>query len=221
MYYEGFPYFATDAIEYLIDNGMRVMALDTPSPDDGSAIKVKGETDSPNHIRLLENKVLVIEYLNKRIIKNDKSIVVDVVKDAIVDSYKRLIEPSIEREIRSDLTEIGEAAAIDNFGKNLESLLLTPPMKDKVVLAFDPGYVNGCKIAVIDKTGKLLDTTTVDSITVSPYLTNTEPCACFATSPCSTTNSLPLKFNLNTFFSIKPLFSKNKDTQKRVPTFQF
>ena len=85
----------------------------------------------------------------------------DIVKEAIEDSYKRLIEPSIEREIRSDLTEIGETAAIDNFGKNLESLLLTPPMKDRVVLAFDPGYVNGCKIAVIDPTGKYLDSTVV------------------------------------------------------------
>ena len=95
------------------------------------------------------------------VIKNDKSFVVDTVKEAIEDSYKRLIEPSIEREIRSDLTEIGEEAAISNFGKNLESLLLTPPMKEMVVLAFDPGYVNGCKIAVVDKTGKYLDSTVV------------------------------------------------------------
>lgn len=103
----------------------------------------------------------VINYLNRKEIKNDKSFVVDIVKEAIMDSYKRLIEPSVEREIRSDLTEIAEVSAIDNFGKNLESLLLQPPMKEKVVLAFDPGYVNGCKLAVIDKTGKYLDSTVV------------------------------------------------------------
>lgn len=70
---------------------------------------------------------------------------------AILDSYKRLIQPSIEREIRSELSEKAEEVAIDNFGKNLEALLLTPPMKEQIVLAFDPGYVNGCKLAVIDK----------------------------------------------------------------------
>ena len=107
----------------------------------------------------------VINFLNKRVIKNEKSIVVDIVKDAIVDAYKRLIAPSIEREIRSDLTSVGEEAAIDNFGKNLEALLLTPPMKERVVLAFDPGFVNGCKIAVVDKNGKYLD-----SAVVKPFL---------------------------------------------------
>ena len=121
----------------------------------------RGENDGVLTVSIDNDRDRVIEYINKRIIKNEKSFVVDTVKEAIVDSYKRLIEPSIEREIRSDLTEIGETAAIDNFGKNLESLLLTPPMKDRVVLAFDPGYVNGCKIAVIDPTGKYLDSTVV------------------------------------------------------------
>ena len=121
----------------------------------------RGENEDVLSVSIDNDRDRVIEYLNKRIIKNDKSFVVDIVKEAIVDSYKRLIEPSIEREIRSDLTLIGEEAAISNFGKNLESLLLTPPMKDKVVLAFDPGYVNGCKIAVIDPTGKYLDSTVV------------------------------------------------------------
>ena len=83
------------------------------------------------------------------------------VKEAIKDSLKRLILPSVEREIRSDLTEKAEEAAIDNFGKNLEALLLTPPMKEKVVLAFDPGFVNGCKLAVVDKNGKYLDSTVI------------------------------------------------------------
>ena len=121
----------------------------------------RGENEGVLSVSIDNDRDRVIEYINKRVIKNEKSFVVDTVKEAIEDSYKRLIEPSIEREIRSDLTEIGETAAIDNFGKNLESLLLAPPMKDRVVLAFDPGYVNGCKIAVIDPTGKYLDSTVV------------------------------------------------------------
>ena len=121
----------------------------------------RGENEGVLSISIDNDRDRVIEYINKRVIKNEKSFVVDAVKEAIEDSYKRLIEPSIEREIRSDLTEIGETAAIENFGKNLESLLLAPPMKDRVVLAFDPGYVNGCKIAVIDPTGKYLDSTVV------------------------------------------------------------
>lgn len=111
----------------------------------------------------------VINYLNKHIIKNDHSLVAELVKEAIIDSYKRLIAPSIEREIRSDLTTIGEEAAINNFGKNLESLLLTPPIKEKVVLAFDPGFVNGCKLAVVDKTGKYLDSTVI-----KPFISNNQ-----------------------------------------------
>ena len=109
----------------------------------------------------------IIEFLESKIIKNNNSYVVDIVKNAIKDSYKRLIYPSIEREIRSDLNELGEDSAIENFGKNLESLLLTPPMKEKVVLALDPGYVNGCKLAVIDKTGKYLYSTVI-----KPFINN-------------------------------------------------
>ena len=121
----------------------------------------RGENEGILSVSIEYDKERVLSFLEKRLIRNDKSFVVDIVKDAIADSYKRLIEPSIEREIRSDLTVIGEDAAISNFAKNLESLLLTPPMKEQVVLAFDPGYVNGCKIAVIDKTGKYLDSTIV------------------------------------------------------------
>lgn len=121
----------------------------------------RGENEGVLSVNIDNDEDRVIEYINKRIIRNDKSFVVDVVKSAIEDSYKRLIEPSIEREIRSSLTLVGEEAAINNFGKNLEALLLTPPMKDRIVLAFDPGYVNGCKIAVIDPTGKYLDSTVV------------------------------------------------------------
>ena len=103
----------------------------------------------------------IIEYLENKIIKNKNSFTAIYVSEAILDSYKRLIFPSVEREIRSDLTEIANEAAIENFGKNLEALLLTPPMKEKVVLAFDPGFVNGCKLAVIDKTGKYLNSTII------------------------------------------------------------
>ena len=103
----------------------------------------------------------ILNFLESKLIKNKESFVKNIVIDSIVDSYKRLIAPSIEREIRSELTEKAEEVAIDNFGKNLESLLLQPPMKEKIVLAFDPGFVNGCKLAVVDKTGKYLDSTVV------------------------------------------------------------
>ena len=130
----------------------------------------RGENEKILNVSIDIDKEGIISYLEKKIIRNDKSFVVDAVKDAINDAYKRLIEPSIEREIRSDLTEVGEEAAIDNFGKNLEALLLTPPMKEQVVLAFDPGFVNGCKLAVVDKNGKYLDSTVI-----KPFLNgNTE-----------------------------------------------
>lgn len=130
----------------------------------------RGEREKILTVSIDVNKDEIISYLEKKNIKNDKSFVASIVKEAIEDSYKRLIEPSIEREIRSDLTEVGEEAAIDNFGKNLEALLLTPPMKEQVVLAFDPGYVNGCKLAVVDKNGKYLDSTVI-----KPFLNgNTE-----------------------------------------------
>lgn len=121
----------------------------------------RGENEKVLSVSIDIDKEGVLSYLEKKLIKNDKSFVVDTVKEAILDSYKRLIAPSIEREIRSDLTEVGEEAAIDNFGKNLEALLLTPPMKERVVLAFDPGFVNGCKLAVVDKNGKYLDSTVI------------------------------------------------------------
>ena len=114
----------------------------------------------------------IISFLESKIIKNEKSFATGIVKDAIKDSYKRLISPSIERETRSDLTEKAHEAAIFNFSKNLEALLLTPPMKEKIVLAFDPGFVNGCKIAVVDKNGKYLDSTVI-----KPFLNNVSDAA--------------------------------------------
>lgn len=121
----------------------------------------RGEKEKVLNVSIDVDKDGVLAYLEKKLIKNDKSFVVDSIKEAIDDSYKRLIAPSIEREIRTELSEKGEEAAIDNFGKNLEALLLTPPMKEQVVLAFDPGFVNGCKLAIVDKNGKYLDSTVI------------------------------------------------------------
>ena len=130
----------------------------------------RGEKEKILNVSIDVSKDEVLSLLEKKIIKNDKSFVAPLIKEAIEDSYKRLIEPSVEREIRADLTEKGEEAAIDNFGKNLEALLLTPPMKERIVLAFDPGFVNGCKLAVIDTNGKYLDSTVI-----KPFLnSNTE-----------------------------------------------
>lgn len=127
----------------------------------------RAEKENVISVKIDINKDKIIEFLENKNIKNKDSFCADYIKEAIEDSYKRLIFPSVEREIRSDLTEIGADSAIENFGKNLEALLLTPPMKEKVVLAFDPGYVNGCKLAVIDKTGKYLDSTVI-----KPFLNN-------------------------------------------------
>ena len=127
----------------------------------------RAEKENVISVKIDINKDKIIEFLENKNIKNNDSFCASYIKEAIEDSYKRLIFPSVEREIRSELTEKAEEAAIDNFGKNLEALLLTPPIKEKVVLAFDPGYVNGCKLAVIDKTGKYLDSTVI-----KPFLNN-------------------------------------------------
>ncbi len=132
----------------------------------------RGENEGVLSVSIENDKDRVLDFLYKRVIKNDKSFVVDIVKDAIMDSYKRLIEPSIEREIRSDLTVIGEDAAISNFANNLEALLMTPPMKEKIVLALDPGFTNGCKLAVIDKNGKYLTSTVIKPFAGSERLIN-------------------------------------------------
>ena len=129
----------------------------------------RGEKENVLNVKINVDKEHIIDFLKNKNIKNQDSFCATYIEEAIQDSLKRLILPSVEREIRSDLTEKGEVSAIDNFGKNLESLLLTPPMKEKVVLAFDPGYVNGCKLAVIDKTGKYLDSTVI-----KPFLNNVD-----------------------------------------------
>ena len=117
----------------------------------------RGEKENVLNVNIEINNREIETFLKTKIIKNTKSNVSDIVIDAINDSLKRLILPSVEREVRADLTEIGENSAIDNFGKNLEKLLLTPPMKDKIVLGFDPAFRTGCKLAVIDQTGKKLE----------------------------------------------------------------
>ena len=121
----------------------------------------RGEKEKILNVSIEIDDEKIIDYLKSKIVKNDSSYVCNDVLESIKDSYKRLLFPSIEREIRSDLTEKADEVAIDNFGKNLESLLLQPPIKEKQVLAFDPGYVNGCKLAVIDKTGKYLTSTII------------------------------------------------------------
>ena len=117
----------------------------------------RGEKEGILVVGIEVNQDNLISYLEEKIIKNKASFVVDEVKEAIKDSFKRLIFPSIEREIRADLKEMAEEVAIDNFTKNVESLLLTPPMKDKTVLGYDPAFRTGCKLAVLDATGKVLD----------------------------------------------------------------
>lgn len=103
----------------------------------------------------------ILFFLKKETVKGKRSITSSLVEEAVEDSYKRLIAPSIEREIRNELTERAEEKAIKVFAENLNNLLLQPPMKDVVVMGFDPAFRTGCKIAVVDETGKLLDTTTV------------------------------------------------------------
>ncbi|TCQ01834.1 uncharacterized protein EDD79_102232 [Serpentinicella alkaliphila] len=110
-------------------------------------------------IDIVEDKI--ISYLRGRLVKAGNTITSPYVVLAIDDAYKRLISPSIEREIRSLLTEKAEEKAIKVFGENLKKLLLQPPIKGKVVMGFDPAYRTGCKIAIVDETGKLLDTTTI------------------------------------------------------------
>lgn len=115
----------------------------------------RGEKEKVLNVSIDVDTAYIESYLKEKVIKNESSFVTPFVLDAIKDSYKRLIAPSIEREIRSELTEKANEVAIDNFGNNLEKLLLQPPMKDKVVLGFDPAYRTGCKLAVMDETGKM------------------------------------------------------------------
>ena len=122
----------------------RVMAINRAEKEKVISVSLDIDTDK------------IINYLKEKTIKKEAPFNY-VIEDAIKDSYKRLIGPSIEREIRSELTEKAEDEATKNFSLNLEKLLMQPPMKDKMVLGFDPAYRTGCKLAVLDNTGKMLD----------------------------------------------------------------
>ncbi len=116
----------------------------------------RGEDEKVLTVSIDVDEDAIIKYLEEKIIKKN-NYAATLVKEAIKDSYTRLIKPSIEREIRAMLTEDGENSAIDNFSKNVENLLLTPPLKERVVMGYDPAFRTGCKLAVVDKTGKPLN----------------------------------------------------------------
>ena len=120
----------------------------------------RGEKEEFLKVKIEKPEDKIINIIEKRVIKGQNQFTT-YLKECILDSWKRLIEPSIEREIRSDLTEKAEEQAIKVFGKNAKQLLLGAPLKGLTVMGFDPAYRTGCKIAVIDETGKLLDTVTV------------------------------------------------------------
>lgn len=120
----------------------------------------RGEKESFLKVKLEKPEEKILKYIEKDIIKNTTQFT-EMLKTTIEDSFKRLIEPSVDREIRSDLTEKAEEKVIKVFGKNSKQLLLGAPIKGKTVMGFDPAYRTGCKIAIIDETGKLLDYTTV------------------------------------------------------------
>jgi hypothetical protein len=121
----------------------------------------RGEKEKFISVKIVAPETELLEYLYKQIIKNKNSYCEEFLKKAIDDAYKRLIFPAIEREIRNELSEKAQEASIKVFSKNLEQLLLQPPIKGKVVLGWDPGFRTGCKIAVVDEFGKVLDTTVV------------------------------------------------------------
>ena len=126
----------------------RILAINRGEKEEFLKVKIDG-TDEP-----------ALNYLNGQVIKKD-SPYEEILKEIIEDAYKRLIKPSVENEVRNDLTGVAEEQAIKVFGQNAKKLLLQPPLKGLTVMGFDPAYRTGCKIAVIDETGKLLDTTTV------------------------------------------------------------
>lgn len=118
----------------------------------------RGENEKFLVVKIAAPEERVLQYLRTKVIKNDNSVTTPILEEVISDSYARLIAPAIEREIRNDLTEKAEDGAISVFGKNLEQLLLQPPIAGKVVLGWDPAFRTGCKLAVVDATGKVLDT---------------------------------------------------------------
>ena len=129
--------------------GHRVLALN------------RGEKEKFLNVKLEAPEERILRYLEKQIIKKDNPNTTQTLKEVIEDSYKRLIAPAIEREVRNAQTEKAEEGAINVFGKNLQQLLMQPPIAGQVVLGWDPAFRTGCKLAVVDPTGKVLDTTVV------------------------------------------------------------
>lgn len=129
--------------------GHRVLAINRGEAEKILTVKIEAPEDK------------LLSYLEKKIIVKNNPNTNDILKETIKDSYKRLIFPSIEREIRSSLTEVAEDGAIKVFGENLKQLLMQPPIEGQVVLGWDPAFRTGCKLAVVDATGKVLDTTVI------------------------------------------------------------
>ena len=129
--------------------GHRILALNRGEKEKILTVKIEAPEED------------IIRYLNRKIIRRDNPNTTPALQEAIADSYKRLIAPAIEREIRNILTEQAEDGAIRVFGKNLEQLLMQPPIANQTVLGWDPAFRTGCKLAVVDSTGKVLDTTVI------------------------------------------------------------
>ena len=121
----------------------------------------RGEKEKVLTVRIEAPVDDVIRYLEKQVITNTQAQTAQILREVIADAYDRLIAPAIEREVRNDLSEKAEDGAIKVFGKNLEQLLMQPPIKGQVVLGWDPAFRTGCKLAVVDETGKVLDTTVI------------------------------------------------------------
>ena len=129
--------------------GHRVLALN------------RGEKEKILTVKVTAPEEKILQYLEKQVIVRDNPITTPALKEAVADSYNRLIAPAIEREVRNELTEKAEDGAIKVFGKNLEQLLMQPPITGQVVLGWDPAFRTGCKLAVVDATGKVLDTVVI------------------------------------------------------------
>lgn len=142
MYYD-----FTEAVSKVA--GHRVLALNRGEKEKFLSVKIEAPEEE------------ILRYLEKKVIRRDNPYTTPVLKEVVADSYQRLIAPAIERELRNELTEKAEDGAILVFGKNLEQLLMQPPIVGKVVLGWDPAFRTGCKLAVVDETGKVLDTTVI------------------------------------------------------------
>ena len=129
--------------------GHRILALNRGEKEKFLTVKVQAPEEE------------ILRYLEKKVIVNENPYTTEVLKETVADSYNRLIAPAIEREIRSELTERAENGAIEVFGKNLHQLLMQPPIAGKVVLGWDPAFRTGCKLAVVDETGKVIGTTII------------------------------------------------------------